>query len=85
MAWPATRGDGFALVYSPTGKPFRVNLEKLTGKQVQAWWFDPRTGSFIARERVGDARIVATPIVTPTGTVVAVTDEGRLAAYRVVE
>jgi hypothetical protein len=34
---------------------------------------------------VGDARIVATPIVTPTGTVVAVTDEGRLAAYRVVE
>jgi hypothetical protein len=44
----ATRGDGYALVYSPTGKPFRVNLEKLTGKQVKAWWFDPRTGKTTA-------------------------------------
>ncbi len=41
----ATRGDGYALVYSPTGKPFRVNLEKLTGQEVKAAWFDPRTGS----------------------------------------
>ena len=41
----ALRGDGYALIYTPTGKPFRVRLDKLTGKEVKAWWFDPRTGT----------------------------------------
>lgn len=40
----ALRGDGFALIYTPTGKPFRVRLDKLAGAQVNASWFDPRTG-----------------------------------------
>lgn len=40
----ALRGEGYALVYTPTGKPFRVRLDKLSGREVQAWWFDPRTG-----------------------------------------
>ena len=35
-------------VNTPTGKPFRVRLDKLKGRQVQAWWFDPRTGEFQA-------------------------------------
>ena len=38
------RGDGFALIYTPTGKPFRVRLDSISGKQVTARWFDPRTG-----------------------------------------
>lgn len=41
----ALRGDGYALIYTPNGKPFRVRLERLSGRQVKAWWFDPRTGS----------------------------------------
>jgi hypothetical protein len=40
----ALRGDGYALIYTPAGRPFRVRLDQLTGKQVKAWWFDPRTG-----------------------------------------
>lgn len=40
----ALRGDGYALIYTPVGRPLRVRLDKLTGKQVKAWWFDPRTG-----------------------------------------
>jgi outer membrane protein assembly factor BamB len=48
-------------------------------------WFDPATGEFKARERVGRARILATPLVSPTGIVVAVTDEGRLAAFRLAD
>ena len=40
----ALRGQGYALVYTPTGKPFRVRLDRLSGREVQAWWFDPRTG-----------------------------------------
>jgi polygalacturonase len=44
----ALRGEGYALIYTPTGKPFRVRLDKLTGKQMKAWWFDPRTGKATA-------------------------------------
>lgn len=38
------RGEGYALVYTPTGKPFQVRLDTLPSREVQAWWFDPRTG-----------------------------------------
>lgn len=43
----AMRGsDGsYAFVYSAAGEPFRVHLEMLSGKRLDAWWYDPRTGS----------------------------------------
>jgi hypothetical protein len=41
----ATRGDGYAFIYAATGKAFTVNLYKLTGITVVAWWFDPRNGT----------------------------------------
>ncbi len=34
-----------AMVYVPVGRSFSVRLNKLTGSQVRAWWFDPRTGT----------------------------------------
>ena len=34
----------YAMVYAPVSKPFTVRLEKLQGKQVTAWWFNPRDG-----------------------------------------
>ncbi len=38
--------DGrYAFVYVATGKPVRVDLRKITGPRVRAWWFDPRTGA----------------------------------------
>jgi hypothetical protein len=40
----ACRGKGYAFVYSATGKPFDVRVEKLAGTSVQAYWLDPRTG-----------------------------------------
>jgi hypothetical protein len=43
----ATRGDdgSFAFVYSASGKPFTVDLEKFSGTQLKAYWFDPRRGT----------------------------------------
>ncbi len=43
----ATRdSDGFfAMVYVPVGRPFKVHLDKISGKKVKAWWFNPRTGT----------------------------------------
>ncbi|MFQ3593586.1 MAG: glycoside hydrolase family 140 protein [Gemmataceae bacterium] len=34
----------YAMVYAPVSKPFTVRLDKLQGKQVTAWWYNPRTG-----------------------------------------
>lgn len=53
---PAGGGDGlvratrssdgsYAAVYSAEGHTFSVDLGALSGSEVRAWWFDPRTGS----------------------------------------
>lgn len=37
--------DGsFLFVYTPTGKPFTVQLSKISGGRIRGSWFDPRTG-----------------------------------------
>ena len=41
----ATRGDGYAFIYSAQGRKFTVNLGKVGGERVKAWWFNPRTGT----------------------------------------
>lgn len=41
----ATRGVNYALVYTYTGRPFEVDTNFLRGKELRAWWFDPRNGS----------------------------------------
>jgi hypothetical protein len=40
----ATRGNDYIFVYSAEGKPFTVVASKITGEQLNAYWFDPRTG-----------------------------------------
>lgn len=35
----------YAMIYAPTGKPFTVQMNKLAGPDVTAWWFNPRDGS----------------------------------------
>ncbi|WP_238537813.1 glycoside hydrolase family 140 protein [Zavarzinella formosa] len=35
----------YAMIYVPTGRPFKVNMAKITGPTVKAWWFNPRTGA----------------------------------------
>ncbi|TAH19241.1 MAG: DUF4038 domain-containing protein [Cytophagales bacterium] len=40
----ATRGNDYAFVYASTGKPFMVNLGKITGNHLNAYWFNPRNG-----------------------------------------
>lgn len=41
----ATRGSGYAYLYDYTGRPFGVNMGKISGAAVQASWYNPRTGS----------------------------------------
>lgn len=45
------RNGSFAMVYSEQGDPFAVNLNVLSGKRINAWWFDVRSGKCI---KIGD-------------------------------
>ena len=40
----ATRGKNYAFVYSAYGKPIIINMNKIEGKNINANWYDPRTG-----------------------------------------
>ena len=40
----ATRGKDYLFVYSAQGKPIALNMGKITGKEVDAYWYNPRTG-----------------------------------------
>jgi len=49
----ATRDSAgtYAMVYAPAGRKFSVRMDVIQGSRVQAWWFNPRTGSATA---IGD-------------------------------
>lgn len=90
--WSLDRAGGSALWRQeglvrrqPSGVALAGTLAVVGDVEGYLHWFDPATGEFKARERIGSARVLATPLTTPTGTVIAVTDEGRIAAFRVVE
>lgn len=34
----------YAMVYAPVGRGFKVRMDKISGAQVKAWWFNPRNG-----------------------------------------
>jgi hypothetical protein len=40
----ATRGEGYAFVYFPTGWPAEIRLDKIGAKTINASWYDPRKG-----------------------------------------
>lgn len=40
----ATRGNGYAFIYTAAGRPVTVNTGKISGNQFNAYWFDPRNG-----------------------------------------
>jgi hypothetical protein len=51
----ALRGDGYALIYSPLGRPFSARMDALHWREARATWFDPRTG-----KRTSAGRLPAT-------------------------
>ncbi len=40
----ATRGNDYAFIYVSAGKTVTVNMGKISGNQINAYWFDPRNG-----------------------------------------
>jgi len=44
----ATKGTDYIFVYLPKGGEVTLNLGKISGAQVKAWWYDPKTGEATA-------------------------------------
>lgn len=40
----ATRGEGYAFVYFPTGWKARIILDKIGAESITAYWYNPRNG-----------------------------------------
>jgi len=40
----ATRGKDYLFVYSTQGKPITVNMGKISGEKVNAFWYNPKNG-----------------------------------------
>lgn len=40
----STRGKSYAFIYIPYGQNVKINLGKISGQKVKAWWFNPRSG-----------------------------------------
>src|SRR5690606_5063024 len=45
------RDGSYAMIYTPSGRAFTLRLEALSGEELQAWWYDPRTGEAQKAER----------------------------------
>jgi hypothetical protein len=58
----ATRGDGYAFLYTPQGRPFTAVLGRISGTKVAAWWFNPRSGD---AQRAGEYLNRGTKRFTP--------------------
>lgn len=45
----ATRDSegSYAMVYVPVGRRFSVNMDKIKGDRVVAWWYNPRNGESV--------------------------------------
>ncbi|WP_213981003.1 DUF4038 domain-containing protein [Sphingomonas sp. dw_22] len=61
----ATRGRGYAMAYSYIGRPFRIRLGVIAGRQVRASWYSPRTGE---TRVIGSFANSGDRLFTPPGT-----------------
>ncbi|GAA0540491.1 glycoside hydrolase family 140 protein [Chitinophaga japonensis] len=42
----ATRGRDYAYIYTCVGRPFTVNMSKISGRMLSTGWYNPRTGHY---------------------------------------
>jgi hypothetical protein len=60
-----TRGNDYLMAYTYTGREFSLQMGKISGKKVSAWWYDTRTGE---AHKIGDFNNRGTVRFDPPGT-----------------
>jgi hypothetical protein len=65
------RGINYAMAYSYSGKQIEVEMGRITGMQVNAWWFNPRNGDVI---KIGTFNNEGKRVFSPPGICVSGND-----------
>lgn len=75
----ATRGEDYAFIYTTAGKPIEVNMGIISGKSVNASWYDPRTGTttFIGKFKNTGTRTFTPPTSGPGNDWVLLLDDAK--------
>lgn len=77
----ATRGKDYIFVYDYIGRDFQINMGKITGERVRAWWYNPRNGaiSFIEEFKNSGVKEFSAPGLSGEGNdwVLVVTDSTK--------
>jgi hypothetical protein len=60
-----TRGDHFLMAYTYTGRELTLQMGRISGEKVRAWWYDTRTGE---AHRIGEFANSGTRSFDPPGT-----------------
>ncbi len=60
----ATKGKGYVLVYTYTGREIHLKMGALAGEELSAQWFNPRTGAYTDIGKVANA---GTQVFRPEG------------------
>jgi len=50
----ATHGNDYAFIYSAAGRPFTVNMGKISGTKLNVYWYNPRNGEMKKEEPVNN-------------------------------
>lgn len=57
-----SRGENYLMAYTYTGRDFTLQMGKIAGKKVVAWWYNPRTGK---ATRIGKYKNKGTVLFNP--------------------
>ena len=60
----ATLGKRYAFIYLPTGRPIKVQLNKIGNDSIRAWWYNPRNGG---ADMIGYFKSTETPVFSAPG------------------
>ena len=48
----------YALIYNPYGKKISVDLNRISGNEIKAWWYNPRDGRTLAIQDYNEKKVV---------------------------
>lgn len=60
----ATRGKGYAFIYTYNGREINVSMGRIEGEYIRASWYDPRQGTYM---RIGEYKNRGTCVFDPPG------------------
>ncbi len=69
--------SSYAMIYIPIGRTLHLNPNYLDGRKINAWWYNPRTGSSTSIENFNSQIVLTSPTLGVQNDWVLVLDDSR--------